>query len=354
MGGGLFGFCVISVFLGLGFTFYSGAVEAWLVDALRATDYTEELDHVFARGSQVTGAAMLIGSVSGGVIGTFDLSLSYVVRAILLAVVFVIAFYSMHDLGYEKRALHLAAIPQEMRRLARDSVKYGWQEPQIRILMMVSFVQSGFMIFAFYAWQPYFLDLLGDPDAIWVAGVISALMSIAMIVGNTFTDRQTHRAGKRTTLMIVSMSVFSVCMLGVGLTNSFWIAAPLFLLAMGTTGVAGPVRQSYIHHIIPSDQRASVLSVDSMFSSGGGILFQTGLGQIAQNRGIGEGYIIGSAATFVCAPLILVLRRMGHEADIIKGDAGLQGGFAAQGRPEVTGVDAKPQSTQEVKAVSAD
>jgi hypothetical protein len=45
---------------------------------------------------------------------------------------------------------------------------------------------------------------------------------------------------------------------------------------------------------------------------------------------------------------------MGHEADIIKGDAGLQGGFAAQGRPEVTGVDAKPQSTQEVKAVSVD
>jgi MFS family permease len=260
----------------------------------------------------------------------------------------------MHDLGYEKRALHLSAIPQEMRKLTRDSVTYGWREPHIRILMMVSFVQSGFMIFAFYAWQPYFLELLGDPDAIWVAGVISALMSISMIAGNAFTDWGTHREGKRTTLMIASVSIFSVCMLGVGLTTSFWVAAPLFLLAMGTTGVAGPVRQSYIHHIIPSEQRASVLSVDSMFSSGGGILFQTGLGQIAQNRGIGEGYIIGSVATFVCAPLLLLLRRMGHSADIIKGDAAHKGGFAAQGRPDVTGVDAKPQATQEVKAVSAD
>ena len=31
---------VVSVLLGLGFTFFSGAVDAWLVDALRATKYT--------------------------------------------------------------------------------------------------------------------------------------------------------------------------------------------------------------------------------------------------------------------------------------------------------------------------
>src|SRR5215203_892132 len=31
---------VVSILLGLGFTFFSGAVEAWLVDALTATGYT--------------------------------------------------------------------------------------------------------------------------------------------------------------------------------------------------------------------------------------------------------------------------------------------------------------------------
>ena len=34
-GGGLLAFSLVSVLMGLGFTFYSGAVEAWLVDALR-------------------------------------------------------------------------------------------------------------------------------------------------------------------------------------------------------------------------------------------------------------------------------------------------------------------------------
>src|ERR687897_1328430 len=41
---------VASALLGLGFTFFSGAVQAWLVDALKAHGYEGELDPVFARG----------------------------------------------------------------------------------------------------------------------------------------------------------------------------------------------------------------------------------------------------------------------------------------------------------------
>src|ERR1051325_1912189 len=57
---------VASILTGLGFTFFSGAVEAWLVDALKATGYTGGLERVFGRGQMVTGAAMLVGSVAGG------------------------------------------------------------------------------------------------------------------------------------------------------------------------------------------------------------------------------------------------------------------------------------------------
>src|SRR5918997_6031527 len=57
---------VVSVLLGLGFTFFSGAVEAWLVDALTATGFTGQLETVFGRGQIVTGVAMLTGSGPGG------------------------------------------------------------------------------------------------------------------------------------------------------------------------------------------------------------------------------------------------------------------------------------------------
>src|SRR3954452_10178295 len=56
----------ISLALGLGFTFFSGAVEAGLVDALTATGYTGDLETVFGRGQIVTGIGMLTGSIAGG------------------------------------------------------------------------------------------------------------------------------------------------------------------------------------------------------------------------------------------------------------------------------------------------
>src|SRR5262245_15377311 len=59
---------LVSILIGLGFTFFSGAVEAWLVDALRATGFDGDLDAVFARGEVAQGAAMLTGAVAGGFI----------------------------------------------------------------------------------------------------------------------------------------------------------------------------------------------------------------------------------------------------------------------------------------------
>src|SRR5437870_11916793 len=59
---------IVSVLIGLGFTFFSGAVEAWLVDALKATGFTGELEAVFGRGPVVTGGALLTGSVDGGLV----------------------------------------------------------------------------------------------------------------------------------------------------------------------------------------------------------------------------------------------------------------------------------------------
>ena len=60
----LWGWAIASVLIGLGFTFFSGATDAWLVDALTFTGFDGNLESVFAKGETVSGAAMLTGSVS--------------------------------------------------------------------------------------------------------------------------------------------------------------------------------------------------------------------------------------------------------------------------------------------------
>ena len=317
MGGGLLWFCIMSVFLGLGFALYSGAVEAWLVDALNAVNYEGELENVFARAAIITNALMLVGTVGGGLLGNLDLAIPYGVRALLLAIVTIWAYIFMHDIGYAPRALTAAAIPAEMRKVARESVAFGWRKQPVRLIMIVSFIHGLYFIWGFYAAQPYLLDLLNRPDAIWVSGVVAALVSISMMFASWLLNRFVNRFRFRTTLLVAAAGLLSVSTIGVGLAQTFWLAVPLFLLGTLAFGIIMPVKQAYLHKIIPSAQRATVISFNNMLDSAGGVVGQTGLGYLSRQQDIATGYVTGGAATILALPILFLLRRMDEPADRI-------------------------------------
>jgi MFS family permease len=216
----------------------------------------------------------------------------------------------------------MRAIPTEMRKVARESITYGWQKRPVRLIMIVTFVQGLYLMWGFYASQPYFLDLLNRPDAVWISGVITALVSISTIAGNWLLGRFMNRFRFRTTILVLTAGLLSVSIISVGLAGSFWVAVPLFLLGMLITGISTPVKQGYLHQIIPSAQRATVISFVSMMESGGGVIGQTGLGYLSRQQDIAAGYVVGGAATFLALPFLLRLRRLGDPADPIQSNQG--------------------------------
>jgi MFS family permease len=230
-------------------------------------------------------------------------------------------------------------VPGEMRKIAQESITFGWKKKSVRLLIIAAFVQSIFMAWGFYAWQPYFLELLGQ-DLTWVAGVVAALIALSTIAGNSIVERITRFCGKRTTLLLWAAGLQTIAAIGVGLAGSFWLAVTLYLLVMGTVGVWGPVRQAYMHQDIPSEQRASVISFDSLVSSGGSMFGQIGLGRLAQVQSIAAGYVFGGFVMVLVVPFITLLRRLAEPADVIVGTAGKHGACAAQGIPNVSAVDA--------------
>jgi MFS family permease len=328
----------VSVFLGLGYTFYSGAVEAWLVDGLTEVGAPEQLDHVLARGAFISAAAMLLGTVGGGLLATGFYSLPYLIRAGLLAALFFLALGRMHDLGFSPREVPVSALPGEMKRIARESVQHGWSEKRIRLIILAAAAQAVFMAWGFHAWQPHFLALLGE-DAAWIAGVIAALVAGAGMIGNRFVQFMTGHCGKRSTLLIGSSIAFSGAIVGVGLATSFWVAVPLYLVATMAMGVFAPVRQAYIHGLTVRDRRATVLSFASLVSSAGSMGGQAGLGQLTQTRSLADGYFYGGIASAVAIPLVVMLRRLGGGADYIGGSEGSPSGCAARGLAEVAGLE---------------
>jgi MFS family permease len=314
--GSLMLFCLAGVILGLGYTFYSGAVEAWLVDALKATGYEEELDGVFARSYMVSSVAMIVGTIGGGVLGQLHLSLPYVARAVLVMVAFAVGYRTMHDIGFTARALQLKGIVGEMRKVARVGVTYGWRTPAVRLLVMESFIVMGFFSWAWYAWQPYFLELYGE-DSVWLAGLIAALFALAGIAGNSLVKRLAKPGRRRTTMLLTTGAISSAAMVATGAIQTFWITVPIFLLGAVATGVLQPIRQTYLHASIPTSERATLVSFDSLLGSLGSVGGQTGLGYLSQERSIPAGFVLGGLTTFLALPLFARLRRLDEPADRI-------------------------------------
>jgi MFS family permease len=320
MEGGLLLFCLAGVILGLGYTFYSGAVEAWLVDALKATGYRHELDGVFARASIVSSFAMIAGTVGGGLLGQLDLSLPYLARTGLVLMALAVGFRTMHDIGFTPRTLRLQGIVGEMRKVGRAGISYGWQKPAVRLLVMESFLTWGFFAWAWYAWQPYFLELYGE-NAIWLSGVIAAFFALAGIGGNVLVKRLARPGRRRTTILLGAVSVFTATMVATGVIRSFWITVPVFLLGAVAGGVLQPVRQTYLHQSIPTSERATLVSFDALVGSLGSVGGQTGLGYLSQERSIPAGFVVGGLATILAIPIFGRLRALNEPADRITAEA---------------------------------
>jgi MFS family permease len=311
---------VVSVLIGLGFTFFSGAVEAWLVDALGATGFRGDLDAVFARGQIASGAAMLTGSVAGGFIAKdVGLGAPFVARGAILVVMFVVAFRLMHDLGFTpERSAGMAA---EVRRIAGNSIEYGWRVPAVKWLMVESLLTGGVGIYAFYALQPYLLELWGDPQAYQIAGLVAAIVAGAQILGGVVAPRIRRLFGRRTSGLIVLAALNVVTLLLIGSLSSFW-AVLATIVAWGLLfAAASPIRQAYMNGMIPSRQRATILSFDSLMSSTGGVWAQPVLGRTADVWGYPASYLVGAGISALALPPLYLSRRENNPADSSRGTA---------------------------------
>ena len=305
---------VVSILIGLGFTFFSGAVEAWLVDALTATGFTGQLEEVFGRGQIVTGIGMLTGSVAGGFVAQqTSLGVPFVLRGVILVVMFALAFRLMHDVGFapEKGGRPLA----EMRKVAANSVEYGWRAPAVKWLMVEALLIGGVGIYAFYALQPYLLELYGDPEAYQVAGLVAAIVAGAQIAGGVAAPRIRRLFRRRTSALIVTAGLSVVSLGLIGVFESFWAAIGLIVVWGLLFAASTPIRQSYINGLIPSRQRATILSFDSMMTSTGGVWTQPLLGRAADVWGYAPSYLIGAGITALAIPCLALSRRQNAAAD---------------------------------------
>ena len=310
------GWALASALLGLGFTFFSGATEAWLVDALHATGYEGSLEAVFGRAQTVGGIAMLGGSVAGGVIAqATNLGVPYIVRAAMLGVTLVVAWWFMRDLGFTPQ--RGASPATAVRTVLRGSIDAGFRNPPVRWLMLAGPFGAGVGFYVFYAMQPYLLELYGDRTAYGVAGLAAAMVAGAQIAGGLLAPRIRRLFRRRTDALILGTILDVVLLAVISLTTSFAIALVLLALWCLTFAVQSPLRQAFVNGLIPSAQRATVLSFDNLMGSAGGVVAQPLLGRVADVNGYAASYLVSAAIQAVAVPFAILARREHASSDPI-------------------------------------
>ena len=84
-----------------------------------------------------------------------------------------------------------------------------------------------------------------------------------------------------------------------------------------------PIRQAYLNGLIPSNQRATVLSFDSLMGNTGGVVIQPVLGKSADVWSYGTSYVIGAGFQALALPFLFLARRENAPADTVVGEAPL-------------------------------
>jgi MFS family permease len=319
--GPMWAWAVVSVFLGLGFTFFSGATEAWLVDGLKAAGFKGQLEGVFAKGAIANGAAMLTGTVAGGFAAQLtNLGVPYMMRIAALGLTFLIALFFMHDEGFKPK--QRKGFFSEVADVAGEAVEFGIRKAPVRWMMLSAPFVGGVGIFAFYAMQPYLMQLYGGSAGYGVAGSAAAVVAGAQIVGGLLVPYAGSLFAKRTTVLIVGLLFSTAALVLIGLAGSFWLVLVLLSIWAIVFAVVGPIRQAYLNGMLPSEQRATVLSTDNMLASAGGVVSQPALGKVADIWGYPASYVASAAFQIVALPFLLLARGENAKADsVTEGDA---------------------------------
>lgn len=305
---------VASMLLGLGYTFFSGAVEAWLIDALHHVRYKGKIEAVFGKAQIVGGAAMLIGTLGGGLIAQFtNLGVPYLVRGGILLLLFLVAWLTLRDIGFvpERGEKVLKA----MRTLLKSSIDNGLKVLPVRWLMLSAVILSSVGFYAFYALQPYLLELFGDTTAYWVAGLAATLVALAQISGGLLAGRIAGLFARRTTALVLMTVVSSAVLILLYFCHNFYLALALIFVWGILFAATMPIRQTYMNGMIPSKQRATVLSFDSVMSNLGGMVLQPGLAKVADMYSYGTSFFVGGVLQLFALPMLARSRSYKHDAD---------------------------------------
>ena len=296
---------------GVGRALSSGALDAWFVDALKAADPDVDLQPAFAKVGTYSLLSLGVGTLGGSLIpGLFkdlpaDGTAIFTPLSMPIAfsgVVYILLLLVVSFLIIEERKLTNENRWLESIRKIPDMIKTAavlTRKNNIILLLLGVTSVSGLVLVSLETfWQPYFANLFGgsEGNTVWFGVIMGGNFLVGML-GNMIVTPVSKALGKRYGLVAaIFHGLRGVILVGLALQSNLPIAVLLFWLVYLNMGAVNSPHSTLLNEQIPSEQRASMLSIESLAaylgSAVGGIL----LGYIAKQLSISTAWLISGGA----------------------------------------------------------
>lgn len=289
---------------GLGLTFQNGADMALVYDSLKAVGREEDFQKINSRLTALKSAGVLVAILIGAPIAeatnyAFPIMLSAGIALLAVPVAF-----SMHEPQYRQQASE-----EHYFQTLFTGIRESWRQPSLRYIILFSgiLVTATFSPLVFQ--QPFLTEHgVGTGDlGLWQAPIRGAGI-VAALMAHQFVSRMGQRGAFFALPIFLVASNFALA----GIDHA-WAASAF--LGMGlVAGMQPPIIATYINKRIPSERRATILSVQSVVASGILAVGQPIGGLIADQFGLRAVFLaFGIMTIAVALPTLLLWTRAERE-----------------------------------------
>ena len=303
----LFGFIIAEILNGLGETLRSGALEAWLVDSLKHEGKEEKIKYAFAQGTKYRTFGNLSGLILGGYLASLNMKLVWVPFTVIFSILCVFLILKMKEEYKIERTISDRIFSKIAETIKKSLNIIKSQKLILALLLLALFSEFSFETISQY-WQVHFSEILFIKTKYfgWIL-VISSVVTILLI------DKITELSGRfkhEVSSLVILEILFLLSLLVIALTFSPILAILFFILLQSCASFKEPIFLDLYNKHIPSEQRATLLSFQSLVGSGGEVLAGLCIGVVALKFGLRITFGLGTVVLFFGIIGFLLLVRL--------------------------------------------
>jgi MFS transporter, DHA3 family, tetracycline resistance protein len=306
----------MQIVAGIGYTFISGATEAWITDEVGE----DRAGKAFIQGSQIGSVMSIVGTIIGIALATVKVNIPTVIGGMGTVAFAGLLIFLMSEKGFRPTPREDRTTFQAMRATFSAGFNVVKGSQLLLIIMIIAVCFGAFTEGLDRLWEAHFittftLPTIGSLEPILWFGIINLVEKVILVfaaeVIRRRVDTKDHASVARALLIISWLLMIS--MVAFGLAANFTLAFVAYLVTATMRGVNSPLYAAWLNQNIESNVRATVFSIRSQADAVGQMVGGPLLGLVATAFSLRAVMIV---AALVVSPTLLLYRRTLHDSQM--------------------------------------